>query len=233
MIKFRQKDFSILSSTLHGAGIGGAIGSGAAIFRPRPEKQDEFYRKKRGNENELFLDNSGKPIFEERQAKRAENLYKMQLVGGGMLIGAALGALWGTIKEISKKTNRAKTVDARIMEKVIRLLRSSGLKEGVDFTRDPKQATQMKTKVCIVISKYSGELKLMINVVKDSKLEQVATQVVKNLPNSSNVVTRTGDRYNDIIISTISDASADPGLICGIVEKFVHSKYPVYLVEVG
>lgn len=219
MIVFRQKDFSILSSTVHGAGIGGTIGGLGTIFRPRPKKSGEF-KTEDGH-------------FDERAAKDANNTYRLKNVAAGMLVGAALGAIWGSIKEISKKVNRAKTVDARIMEKVLRGLKASGLKEGVDFTRDPKQANAMKTRVCIVISKYSGELKLMINVVKDSKLEQTATQIVKNIPNTSNVVTRTGDRYNDIIVSTISDASADPGLICGIVEKFVHSKYPVYLVEVG
>jgi hypothetical protein len=223
MIVFRQKDFSILSSTVHGAGIGGTIGGLGTVFRPRKDADGEFMRK----------DKDGKPYFDENAKKSANNAYRLKFMATGMLVGAALGAIWGSIKEISKKANRAKTVDARIMEKVLRGLKASGLKEGVDFTRDPKQANAMKTKVCIVISKYSGELKLMINVVKDSKLEQTATQIVKNIPNTSNVVTRTGDRYNDIIVSTISDASADPGLICGIVENFVHSKYPVYLVEVG
>jgi hypothetical protein len=79
----------------------------------------------------------------------------------------------------------------------------------------------------------STTLAYMDKYVKDKKLEQITTQIVKNIPNTSNVITRTGDRYNDVIISTISDNSADPGLICGVVEKFVHNKYPVYLVEVG
>lgn len=211
MIKFRQKDFSILSSTIGGAGIGGSLGSAVTIFRPRKEKEDES----------------------EIDKKKAEKKYNLTLKLGGMLVGAALGALYGTVKEISKRVNRNKTVDARLMEKVLQGLKASNFKEGVDFTRDPKQATQMRTKVCIVISKFSGELKLLINVAKDKTLEQITTQIVKNIPNTSNVITRTGDRYNDIIVSTISDNSADPGLICGLVEKFIHNKYPVYLVEVG
>jgi len=219
MIEFRQKDFSILSSTMTGAGIGASVGSGITVFRPRKDKEGEF-NKKDGT-------------FDEGAKKRADRKYNLTLMGGAMLVGAALGAIYGTFKEISKKINRNKTVDARLMEKILRGLKASGLKEGVDFTRDPKQATQMKTRVCLVISKYSGELKLLINVVKDKKLEEVTTQIVKNIPNTSNVITRTGDRYNDVIISTISDNSADPGLICGVVEKFVHNKYPVYLVEVG
>jgi hypothetical protein len=228
MIVFRQKDFSILSSTIAGAGLGASAGSlGTIIFKRKPKDKGEFYyydKDKNGNDIRKF---------DQDKYKAVNNKYNLQLVGGGMLIGAALGALVGTIKEISKRVNRNKTVDARLMEKIQMGLTASGLKEGIDYTRDPKQANQMKTRVCLVISKYSGELKLLINVVKDKKLEQLTEHIVKNIPNTSNVVTRTGDRYNDVIVSTISDNSADPGLICGIVEEFVHNKYPVYLVEVG
>ena len=237
MIKFRQKDFSILSSTIKGAGIGGAIAGGATIFRPKHGSNSWIGKKLDWERNKedyvLGKDKSGKTVYDFDQKKADENFNRMKILGVGMLVGAALGALVGTVLEVSKKVNRAKTVDARLMEKVLRGLKSSNLVEGRDFTRDPKQATQMKTRVCIVISKYSGELKLMINVARDKKLEQVASQIVKNIPNTSNVITREGDKYNDIIISTISDGSADAGLVCGIIEGFVHSKYPVYIVEVG
>lgn len=227
MIKFRQKDFSILSSTIKGAGIGGTLAGGATIFPVfrlgnRPDKKDYYKDNKDGGK-----------WFDAEEKRHDDNTWRAKIIGAGMLVGAALGALVGTVLEVSKKVNRAKTVDARLMEKVLRGLKSSNFVEGRDFTRDPKQATQMKTRVCIVISKYSGELKLMINVARDKKLEQVASQIVKNIPNTSNVITREGDKYNDIIISTISDGSADAGLICGIIEGFVHSKYPVYIVEVG
>jgi len=219
MIKFRQKNFNILTSTLSGAGLGASVGSGVSVFRPRKETKGEFKR------------DDGK--FDEGAQKRANSTYRMKIIGAGMLIGAALGALYGTFKEVTKKINRKNTVDKRLMEKVLQGLKASGFKEGTDFTRDPKQANQMKTKVCIVISKFSGELKLLINVARDRNLEQLALNIVKNIPNTSNVVTRTGDRYNDIIVSTISDPLVEDGLICGIVEKFIHNKYPVYLVEVG
>lgn len=211
MIVFREKDFSILSSTLKGASLGGTIGGGVTFFRRRkPTKKED-----------------------DNERKKLDGMYTTKFIGGGLLIGAALGALVGTILDITKKVNRKKTVDARLMEKVLLDLKSSGFREGIDFTRDPKQATKMKSKVCIVISKYSGELRLLINVVKDSKLEGITTQIVKNIPNSSNVVTREGDKFNDIIISTISDGIVDAQLISGIAEKFIHNKYPVYLVEVG
>ena len=109
----------------------------------------------------------------------------------------------------------------------------SGLKEGVHFTRDPKTATDIKTKVCIVITKYSGELRILINTVADSKLKNLVSDMTKNLPNASVINRSASDKYNEITLSSISDSSANAGLITGIAERFIHTGYPGYLVEVG
>lgn len=218
MIKFRRKDFSILSSTLTGAGIGGSLGT----FIPRFGKKHE--------ETKIVNNDNNKPIPVKEMVP---NMSQTKGIAIGLIVGAALGALVGTAKEISKKVNRANTVDKRLLEKVLLDLRHKGYKEGIDYVLDPEKANRMRTKVCIVISKYSDELRILINTIKDPKLSQLATNVVKNIPNSSNVVTRATDKYNDIVVSTISDSSVDAGLICGIAEKFIHSGFPVYLVEVG
>jgi hypothetical protein len=217
MIKFRQKDFSILSSTLTGAGIGGSFGT----FIPKFGKKHDATRtvKKEGKE---WVEHYKEPDMSQTKG-----------IAIGLIVGAALGALVGTAKEISKRVNRANTVDRRLLEKVLLDLKHKGYREGVDYVLDPEKANKMRTKVCIVISKYSDELRILINTVKDPKLSQLATNVVKNIPNSSNVVTRATDKYNDIVVSTISDSSVDAGLVCGIAEKFIHSGFPVYLVEVG
>ena len=217
MIKFRQKDFSILSSTITGAGIGGSLGS----FIPRFGKKHDATRVVK-KDNKEWVETYKEPDMSQTKG-----------VAIGLIVGAALGALVGTAKEISKRVNRSTTVDKRLLEKVLLDLNHKGYKEGIDYVLDPNKANKMKTKVCIVISKYSDELRLLINTVKDPKLIQLATNVVKNIPNSSNVVTRESDRYNDIIVSTISDSYVDAGLICGIAEKFIHSGFPVYIVEVG
>jgi len=217
MIKFRQKDFSILSSTITGAGIGGSLGS----FIPRFGKKHDATRVVK-KDNKEWVETYKEPDMSQTKG-----------VAIGLIVGAALGALVGTAKEISKRVNRSTTVDKRLLEKVLLDLNHKGYKEGIDYVLDPNKANKMKTKVCIVISKYSDELRLLINTVKDPKLIQLATNVVKNIPNSSNVVTRESDRYNDIIVSTISDSHVDAGLICGIAEKFIHSGFPVYIVEVG
>lgn len=214
MIKFRQKDFSILSSTVTGAGIGGSLGTFIPMF---------------GKKHEITFKNKDG----DTEKKMEYDISKTKGMAIGLIVGAALGALVGTVKEVSKKVNRKNTVDRRLLEKVLLDLNHKGFKEGIDYVLDPQKANRMRTKVCIVISKYSDELRVLINTVKDPKLSQLATNVVKNIPNSSNVVTRATDKYNDIVISTISDSSVDAGLICGIAEKFIHSGFPVYLVEVG
>lgn len=157
----------------------------------------------------------------------------LKIAGLGAAIGATLGTLVGGIKEIASHLNRKNTVDRRLMSRVIEVLKKDAFKEGTDFTKDPKTANSLKTKVCIVISKVSGELRISVNLVSDPKLKAVSDEIIKRLPNTSATTEKISDKFNDIMITSISDASADVGLIVGVIEKFIHSGYPVYLVEVG
>ena len=200
MIKFRQKQFGMVSSVKNGAVIGATVGT-LATKLPR-------------------FNNKG---------WRTE----LSIIGGGTIIGAGLGLLVGLTKDISTKVNRATTVDARLMQGVIENLKKDGFREGIDYTRDPKIANDLKMKVCIVISRNSGNLQLLVNTVADTKLKTVANNMAKNIPNTATVNTKLSDKYNDISISTVSDSSANLGLITGIAEYFIRNKYPVYLVEVG
>lgn len=154
-------------------------------------------------------------------------------LGAGTLVGASLGALYGFMKEGSIATNRRTTVNDRLMNTVIDNLKKSGLKEDKDFTRDPKIANLMKTKVCIVVTRSNGDLKLLVNTVADFKLKEVTEGMIKHIPNSSVVNKKMSDKFNEVSITSISDNSADSGLITGIAEYFIHHHYPVYLVEVG
>ena len=174
MIEFRQKNFGILSDITTGAALGGSAGSIGALFR------------RKGNGNE-----AGK-----QEAWR--DALKISIAG--TIIGAALGALVGGIKEISTQVNRKKTVDRRLMSKVIEYLKKDGLKEGIDFTKDPKTATSLKTKVCVVISKVSGELRISVNLVSDPKLKTVSDEIIKRLPNIAASTEKMSDKFNDITI---------------------------------
>jgi hypothetical protein len=171
------------------------------------------------------------PFF--RRGNQEDWKTTLSIIGSGTIIGAGLGLLVGLAKETSTKVNRAITVDNRLMQGVIENLKKTGFKEGVQFTRDPKTANDLKIKVCIVISKNSGNLQLLVNTVADSKLKTVTNGMVKNIPNTATVNSKLSDKYNDITITSISDSSADVGLITGIAEYFIRNKYPVYLVEVG
>ena len=204
MIKFRQKQFGIVSNVRNGAAIGATIGTLATKIPI--------------------------PVFK----KKTDNWKtELSIIGGGTIIGAGLGLLVGLTKDISTKVNRATTVDARLMQGVIENLKKDNFREGIDYTRDPKIANDLKMKVCIVISKNSGNMQLLVNTVADTKLKTVTLNMAKNIPNTATVNTKLSDKYNDISISTVSDSSANLGLVTGIAEYFIRNKYPVYLVEVG
>lgn len=206
MIKFRQKEFGILGKTIAGASIGASIGSLANKL----------------TSNSRLIKFKGKDY----------NLGAV-LVGGGTIVGAALGALCGVISNADEFISRKVTTDNRLMKHVVSDLKKTGFKEGIDFTRDPKTANSLKTAVCFVITKNSGELRVLINTANDSKLRELTEKTVKNIPNLSAVTKKASDRFNEITITTISDSSADVGLIAGLAEKFIRAKYPVYLIEVG
>ena len=202
MIKFRQKQFGMISSVKNGAAIGATIGT-LATKLPMFKKKDDNWKT------------------------------ELSIIGGGTIIGAGLGLLVGLTKDISTRVNRATTVDARLMQGVIENLKKDSFREGYDYTRDPKTANDLKMKVCIVISKNSGNMQLLVNTVADTKLKTVTLNMAKNIPNTATVNTKLSDKYNDISISTVSDSSANLGLITGIAEYFIRNKYPVYLVEIG
>ena len=208
MAIFRRKDFSILSDTIQGASIGATIGSLGSFIVPDKDPKNP------------------------KSKTYSPNRRKLSIVGIGTIVGAALGALVGLIKKGDKLISR-RNVDKRLMGTVVENLKKSSFKGGIDFTRDPKVADQLKTKVCIVITKYSGDLRVLINTVADKKLRDLTNRVTKNIPNSSVINTKTSNRFNEITVSTISDGSADAGLVTGICATFIRSGYPVYLVEVG
>lgn len=229
MIVFKKKDFSILSDTVRGASIGASLGTFGSVFAPKKVKF-RLGKKIKNDKIRGKLENVNR--FGEKYNDLKSHEKKLAIVGAGTIIGAALGALVGLVKESDKFISRT-NVDKRLMKTVIENLKKQHFKEGQDFTRDPKIADQLKTKVCIVITKYSGDLRILINTISDKKLDNLTEQTIKNLQNTSVVNKKASNNYNEITISTISDGSADAGLITGICEKFIHSGYPVYLVEVG
>ena len=205
MIKFRQKDFSFLGKVTTGTAIGTSIGTLVSKLGTKiPMKFKGKYTDISGN----------------------------SLIGAGALFGAALGTLAGAIEAGSNYASK-KTADRRLMSMVVDDLKKTGFKEGQDFTRDPKRANEIKTRVCLVVTRNSGDLRVLINTVSDPKLKELVDRTTKNIPNMSAMTRKASDKFNEITITTISDTSADVGLVAGLAEKFIRAKYPVYLIEVG
>lgn len=153
-------------------------------------------------------------------------------LGVGLLVGAALGALVGSAKEIDKRISRG-NADNRLMNPVVKALEKDSYKEGVDFTRDPKTANDLKTKVCIVFSTASGDLGVRVNTIDDPKLKNLADKAVKTTPGITSKTTQASNKYNELTISTIKNATQNINLIKKIAESFMSNGYPVYMVEVG
>lgn len=212
--RFIQKNNSHTSDLAYkGAVLGGTVTGGALPFIPNKVK------------------------FAKKDVDKYNNLnpfYKKALLElGGVAIGGALGALAGMIMDVSDYINKKTTVNKRLLKDVLDNLKKTGYKEGTDFTRDPKMASLLKTKVCLVISKSSDELKLLINTVNDSKLKTITEQIIKNLPTLSTLTEKVSDRFNEINITTMASNSGDATWVTSVAEKFISSGYPVYLVEVG
>ena len=243
MIKFIRKEFSILDDTLTGAGIGATIG-GVIAGKATPTSVPKFIP---GSNRYNSLANDGKTTIELKDTNgkptgtkvidngpTASDTQKLIVFGASTLIGAALGAICGTVKSVYKHVHNLDAND-RLMANIVKGLEKNSYKEGKDFTRDPKEANNLKTKVCIVLSKNGGEFKALINTVNDRKLKTLTDNITRKLNKSSiNIKNSTAsNKYNEISISTIPNASSNVKTIVDIASDYIKAGYSTYLVEVG
>ena len=154
------------------------------------------------------------------------------VVGSGALYGAALGAITGIIKDYTVSSSR-KNAGIRLFDDVIKDLRGKGFKEGSDFTQDPRLANIIKTKVCIVVSRRSTGLKILINTINDPDLVKVTNRVHESLGKSVLTTEKVNNKFNELTISTLSSNNGDSNFVARIIETFIRNGYPVYIVEVG
>ena len=175
------------------------------------------------------IDGSDKEMIMKDAGPGASQSQKYAFFAATTILGAALGAIVGAIrtaKDATRVTNR------RLLKQVLPRLKSKGLVEGKDFTMDPKKANEIPTKVCIVLSSASGELQTIINSKDDPRLKKVVDGVVKKSPGRAQVSTQ-NNRFNEITITTEKRTAANVNQVVSIIESFVESGYPVYIVEVG
>lgn len=162
------------------------------------------------------------PIFKEGK----------MLAGAGALIGAALGALVGTAKQVGGYFNK-RGADDRLMTPIIRELGKKYYREDQDYTRDPKKANQLGTKVCLVISSDGSDFKMLVNTVDDNNLKNLSKKLSKNIPSAQVSTNFATNKYNEIQISTVRDTRRNLNAVLSVVKGFIEAGYPVYLVEVG
>lgn len=149
----------------------------------------------------------------------------------GAALGAVAGSLWGIVKTADQVISQHGT-GHKLIEEVVKNLKRAGYKRDTDWTMDPKRATTMKTKVCVVISRTADELGVLINMANDPKLKSVSAEITKSLPVDAQETEKFSDRFNDLQISSYP-SSKDSVFVFSIVESFIKRGFPVYLLEVG
>ena len=175
------------------------------------------------------IDGSDKEMIKRDTAPGATQSQKYIFALTTTILGAALGAIVGAIRTAK---DAARVTNQRLLKQVLPRLKSKGLVEGKDFTMDPKKANEIPTKVCIVLSSASGELQTVINSKDDPKLKKVVDGIVRKSPGRAQVTTQ-NNRFNEITITTEKRTAANVNQVVSIIESFVESGYPVYIVEVG
>lgn len=244
-VEEKKKKFLFFSHTgdlaYKGGIFGGGLASGAGLFLPNKIGGKNVTTRVMGKDGKMEYKkewqddpNFKYTKFREKYNKASDQGLRQILISlGGVVIGATLGAIAGAVMDVSEAISRKTTVNARLMKDVLDALKKSGYKEGRDFTRDPKTANLMKTKVCLVISRSGDSLRLLINTINDPKLKSLSSGIVKNLPAMSTVTEKASDRFNELNVTTMTTNNGDATWVGSVAERFISAGYPVYLVEVG
>lgn len=218
MIKFREKDFSnyIVDDTLKGAALGATAGtlySGISNKFPK------------------FIPGSDKLNKTNKDGKPESN--GLIMTGIGTLVGAALGALVGTVREIDKRVSRANTGSSRLMNSVLDKLRERGYKENLDFTRDSSKSMEKKMKISVVFNNANSDFRILVNTINDPTLKSITNKLLQPIKHNGQVQTNYAvNKYNEINITTMKDNATNSMIVTNMVEGFIKEGYPVYIAEV-
>lgn len=219
MIKFREKDFSnyIVDDTLKGAALGATAGTLYSGISNRFPK---------------FIPGSDKLNKTNKDGKPESN--GLIMTGIGTLVGAALGALVGTVREIDKRVSRANTGSSRLMNSVLDKLRERGYKENLDFTRDSSKSMEKKMKISVVFNNANSDFRILVNTINDPTLKSITNKLLQPIKrNNGQVQTNYAvNKYNEINITTMKDNNVNSLIVTNLVEGFIKEGYPVYIAEV-
>jgi hypothetical protein len=165
------------------------------------------------------------------QTQTGSNRAKAMVPLVGAALGGLAGSLWGIAKTIVTKISQSGT-GHKLIEEVIKNLKRAGYKQDQQWTLDPKRASLMKSKVCVVISRSEDNTGILINMANDPKLKEISQEITDSLPTGFRETEKMSDRFNEIQISSFPDKS-DATYIFMVLEKFIKRGFPVYLIEVG
>lgn len=221
-----------IGTTLSGANI---APSNIPKFIPGSKKYNSLKKTWdycRNNEGKVVYDNNtNKPKTFDLREPETSAKQKMIFTAGTTLLGAALGALVGAIKDLDQKWSQSRT-NRRLSRPIEQELKRCGYKENVNYTFDPKKANEIPTRVCIVLSSASGELQTIINTKDDRELKKLVDKISRTCGNRAKSTSQ-NDRFNEITITTEKNASKNVKQVVSIIKSFVENNYPVYIVEVG
>jgi hypothetical protein len=165
------------------------------------------------------------------RAQVGSNRSKAMVPLVGAALGGLAGSLWGVIKTLDTKISQSGT-GHKLIEEVVKNLKRAGFREGQQWTCDPKKATLMKSKVCVVLSQSADNTGILVNMANDQKLKEISEEIINTLPIGFRETEKISDRFNEIQISSFPDKT-DATYIFTVLEKFIKHGFPVYLIEVG
>lgn len=165
------------------------------------------------------------------RAQVGSNRAKAMVPLVGAALGGLAGSLWGVVKTLDTKISQSLT-GHKLINEVIKNLKRAGFKEGQQWTLDPKKASLMKSKVCVVLSQCADNTGILINMANDPKLKGISSEITNSLPTGFRETEKMSDRFNEIQISSFPDKT-DATYIFTVLEKFIKNGFPVYLIEVG
>ena len=180
-----------------------------------------------------FVPGGGKfnQLLEEQSSRPAKALL---IFGTSTLIGAGLGALYGAMQDYVNYRSAENVGSQRVTKDLLRELSNLGLEEDKDFTRSPKTANLMRTKVCIVLKGDATEFNIVINSREDKNLKKILFKITDQFKSGyQKTVSQANNNYNEITLTTIKDKRNNVKAVADIISKLVSEGYKVYLVEAG
>lgn len=172
--------------------------------------------------------------FGERLASQDRTGKALMILGTSMLIGAGLGALIGAVQDAGTHWHNKNIGDQRVTKDLLKELSNLGLEEDRDFTRSPKTANLMRTKVCIMLKGDATEFNIVINSREDKNLKNTIFNITSRFRNGyQKTVNQANNNYNEITLTTIKDKRNNVKAVADIISKLVSEGYKVYLVEAG